>query len=156
MSHRKSIEEHKRNGTYKPARHANRESAGDLLKDLPPAPFDLSEEAAAVYRGEGARLIEMRMLKPTDLLPLAMYASETGLYISEMRAARQEGVILEMSNGTRGTSPHRKAAETALKLASALGDKLGLNPNSRHRLQGEAAFQDEREGAYIDPLDFLN
>lgn len=39
---------------------------------------------------------------------------------------------------------HSGGNYTRLKLASALSDKLGLNPNARHRLKGEAAFRDEK------------
>lgn len=155
MSHRKSIEQHKRDGTYKPARHAarEREEAGiGLLKELPPPPFELSKDAAQVFREEGLRLIRMKMLKPSDLRTLAMYASETGLYIEEMRAAREEGVVVVLSNGVTAVSHHRRAAESALKNSAALADKLGLNPNARHRLKGEAAFQDDEEPEENDVL----
>ncbi len=142
MAHRKSIEELKRAGTYRKDRHSQREIAGNLLTVLPPPPFDLAKEAAAVYKEEGQRLIEMKMLKLSDLRTLAMYAAEIGVYITEMQAARKEGVVTVLSNGVTAISHHRRAAESALKLASTLGDKLGLNPNARHRLQGGAAFKD--------------
>lgn len=141
---RKSVDELKRDGTYRPDRHAEREAAGSLLKELPPPPFDLDPTAAQVYREEGQRLIELKMLKPSDLRLLTMYATEMGVYISEMRAAQDEGITVILPNGINAASAHRRAAEQALKLASALSDKLGLNPNARHRLKGEAAFRDEQ------------
>lgn len=137
-------EQLKRNGTFRPDRHTPQEPGADLLKQLPPAPFDLSEEAAGIYKEEGRRLIEMKILKASDLRLLAMYCNEYATYINETAAALEEGVVSEMTNGTRGTNPHRKVAETALKNALAIGDKLGLSPSARHRLQGGAAFQDER------------
>lgn len=142
--HRKSIAELKKAGTYRADRHAKREAAGNLLAELPPPPFPLTDDAAQVYREEGQRLIEQKMLKPSDLRYLAMYATEMGVYIAEMRAALEEGVTVILPNGIMAASAHRRAAEQALKLASGLADKLGLNPNARHRLKGEAAFQDER------------
>ena len=141
---RKTVDELKRDGTYRPDRHAGREAAGSLLKELPPPPFDLDPTAAQVYREEGRRLIELKMLKPSDLRLLAMYATEIGVYISEMRAAQDEGITVILPNGINAASAHRRAAEQALKLASALSDKLGLSPNARHRLKGEAAFRDEK------------
>lgn len=142
--HRKSIDELKRAGTYRPDRHAKREAAADLLKELPPPPFPLTDTAAEVYAEEGRRLIEQKMLKPSDLRILAMYASEIGVYISEMQTARKEGITVILPNGIMAASAHRRAAEQALKLASGLADKLGLNPNARHRLKGQTAFEDEQ------------
>lgn len=147
---RKTVDELKRNGTYRPDRHAGREAAGSLLKELPPPPFDLDPAGAQVYREEGKRLIELKMLKPSDLRLLAMYAMEMGVYVSEMRAAQAEGITIVLPNGISAASAHRRAAEQALKLASALSDKLGLSPAARHRLKGEAAFRDEQpEGESI-------
>ena len=122
-------------------RHAAREVSGSILEKLPPAPFELSKEAARVYREEGAELIAQSLLKASDITMLAMYATEVGLYIEEMSAAREEGVVIELPNGISTSSAHRKAAEGALKNASALADKLGLNPNSRHRIQGGDGFK---------------
>lgn len=144
MAHRKSVQELKAAGTYRKDRHAGREEAGNLLTELPPPPFELTKEAKTVYQDEGQRLIEMKMLKPSDLRLLAMYATEIGVYITEMQAARKGGLVVTLNNKMTAISQHRKAAEQALKLASALGDKLGLNPTARHRLKGEAAFRDSK------------
>ncbi len=152
---KKSIEELKKTGTYRADRHAKREAAGNLLIELPAPPFALADEAAQVYNEEGTRLIKMKMLKPSDLRLLAMYATEMGVYISEMQAAQEEGITVVLPNGISAASAHRRAAEQALKLASGLADKLGLNPASRARLKGDAAFQNEGRDEN-DPLAFLN
>ena len=142
--HRKSIDELKKAGTYRADRHGKREAAGDLLKTLPAPAFALDDDAAQVYQEDGQRLIEMKMLKPSDLRLLTMYASEVGIYIAQMRAANDQGIVVEYSNGNAGASAHRRAAEQAFKLAAGLADKLGLNPNARHRLKGNAAFLDDK------------
>ena len=107
---RKTVEELKRAGTYRADRHATREASGSLLKVLPPPPFALSDTARAVYQEEGARLIEMEILKPSDLRLLAMFSEETGVYISEMKAAREEGFVVVLPNGISATNAHRKTA----------------------------------------------
>lgn len=142
--HRKSIADLKKAGTYRPDRHAHREAAGNLLTELPAPPFALTDTAAQVYEEEGQRLIGMKMLKATDVRTLAMYATEVGVYVSEMEAAQAEGITVVLPNGINAASAHRRAAEQALKLASGLADKLGLNPNARHRLKGSAAFLDDK------------
>ena len=144
MSHKKSIEQLKREGNYRADKHKHREAeAGALLTELPPPPFALKREAAAVYRIEGQRLIGQKMLKETDLRTLAMYSVEASVYVSEMEAAQGEGITVELPNGISAASAHRKAAETALKNANALADKLGLSPAARHRIRGAGAFQDD-------------
>jgi phage terminase small subunit len=142
---KKSISELKAAGSYRPDRHAGREvESGALLTDLPPAPVELSEEAAAIYEQEGRALVSQKMLKITDLLTLSAYALEMSVYLSEMRAAGP-GVVVELPNGISTTNAHRKAAETALKNAGALSDKLGLSPAARHRIKGAGAFVDEKQ-----------
>lgn len=145
MSRKKSIEELKMAGTYRRDKHAHREhEAGALLVELPPPPFKLAAAAASVYRTEGQRLVSQKMLKETDLGTLAMYALEFSVYVSEMEAAQNEGIVTELPNGIFAASAHRKAAETALKNANALADKLGLSPAARHRIKGAGAFQDDK------------
>lgn len=155
MSRKKSIEELKMSGTYRRDKHAHREhEAGALLVELPPPPFKLTAAAASVYRIEGQRLIGQKMLKETDLGTLAMYAVEFSVYVSEMEAAQNEGIVTELPNGIFAASAHRKAAETALKNANALADKLGLSPAARHRIKGDAAFQNDR-GSKPDIMDAI-
>ena len=152
MSHKKSVETHKKNGTYRPDRHIKNEEAGALIKVLPGAPFPLSAEAGRVYIEEGKQLIEQGLLKASDIRLLAMYATEVGVYIEEMSAALEEGVVINLPNGISTTSAHRKAAESALKNASGLADKLALSPAARARL-GIKPEPPEK----FDPLgDFLN
>jgi len=134
MAHKKNVETHKKNGTYRPDRHIKNEEAGALIKVLPGAPFPLSAEAGRVYIEEGKQLIAQSLLKASDIRLLAMYATEIGVYIEEMSAALEEGVIITLPNGISTTSAHRKAAESALKNASGLADKLALSPAARVRL----------------------
>jgi len=145
MSRKKSIEELKKEGNYRADKHAHREDEnGALLTELPPPPVKLSKEAGAIYEQEGAGLIAQKMLKATDVRTLVAYAVEMSFYFSEMREAEKEGAVSEIPNGTRGTNPHRKNAEAALKLAGSLSDKLGLSPAARHRIRGAGAFQDDK------------
>lgn len=134
MAHKKNVETHKKNGTYRPDRHIKNEEAGALLKKLPGAPFPLSKEAGRVYIEEGEQLIAQSLLKASDIRLLAMYATEIAVYIEEMSAALEEGVTITLPNGISTTSAHRKAAESALKNASGLADKLALSPAARVRL----------------------
>ena len=134
MSHPKSIQAHKAAGTYRPDKADKREKPGEALNSLPAPPFALNDEAGRVYREEGEQLIAQGLLKASDIRLLAMYATEVGVYIEEMSAALEEGVVIVLPNGISTSSAHRKAAESALKLASGLADKLGLSPTSRARL----------------------
>ena len=48
-----------------------------------------------------------------------------------------------MNNGIEAVNPKRKIAETALRNASIMADRLGLNPAARGRIKGAIAFKDE-------------
>lgn len=151
---RKTEQELRSSGTWRADRHGKHEAAGTMLKELPPPPFPLTNEALAIYSDEGLNLIEQKMLRVSDLRTLAAYAREFAVYLSEMEKAG-DNITTKFKNGMTGQNPHRKAAENALKLALNIGAALGLNPAARARIKGNAAFKDEGP-TKPDPIkDFL-
>ena len=134
MSHKKTPAQHKKDGTFRKDRHQTKTDTSGNLTALPPAPIPLSDEAAKIYKEEGAELISMNILRAENLRLLALYASEVAVYIEQMEKATVEGIVIELPNGISTSSAHRKAAESALKNATAIGDKLGLSPIGRARM----------------------
>lgn len=108
------------------------DSIGNLT-ELPMPPFIMQDAALGIYIDEGRELLKQG-LKPTDIRLLAMYATEVATYVELMQAAQSEGIVIELPNGISTANANRKAAESALKNASALADKLGLTPIGRARL----------------------
>jgi len=149
---RKSIDEHKAQGTYRPDRHGKTAPTGELLKQVPPAPFELSKSAQKFYLEAGKVLIEQQLLKTSDVLSLANYAVEMGVYTDSMEQVNKQGAVIKLPNNFHAINPQRKAAENALKLATAIADKLGLTPASRGRIKGASAFVDAPGGKKHDPI----
>lgn len=151
MAHRKTTAELKRSGTYRKDRHKPRQPAGDLLETLPAAPFALSDQAAGIYKSEGEKLIELSMLKASDLYTLAQYATEAATYIRCTQETDAGALVVELHNKVTAPNHYRKLAETALKNMLSLSDRLGLSPAARYRFKGEAAFESEKPAGY-DPI----
>ncbi len=131
MSHKKSEFEKKAAGTY---RAGDKKHLGEPLTTLPKEPFPLNDEAHKIFVQEAVALIELGILKQSDVRLLATYANELSIYIAQSAKAEDGGVIITMPNGIACTSPHRKAATEAFKLASAMADKLGISAISRSRM----------------------
>ncbi len=106
-----------------------------MLTKLPKPPIKIRDEALAHYRRAGKQLIEMGLLKDSDLDTLAKYASELAMYEFSMEKLFEGDMVLETPNGTMQISPYQKIAATALKNSDALAAVLGLQPKSRGQLK---------------------
>ena len=146
---RKSENDKRKTGTFRPGREKKVDPTG-LLKELPMPPWELPDAALRIYIDEGNELILQGILKPSDIRLLAMYCMEISTYQSMMEQAQSEGVVIELPNGISTSSAHRKAAESALKNASGLADKLGISPIGRARL---GIKSDSVPSGKPDPLD---
>lgn len=116
----------------------------DLLKTLPPPPFELSETAARIYADEGGKLIALEMLKASDLHTLAQYAVEAATYIRCTQETEKEPLVVELHNKVTAPNHYRKLAETAFKNVLTLSDRLGLSPAARYKLRAYTAFRDRQ------------
>lgn len=149
---RKTIDEHNAAGTYRPDRHGRHEAAGALLREVPePYLPDMSPRALKMYYDVGQILVEQKMLKASDVITLQSYALEMDTYAAMMERIPIEGHTVIMNNGIEAVNPKRKIAETALRNASIMADRLGLNPAARGRIKGAIAFKDEEPQKH-DPL----
>jgi len=147
---RKHDDDKRKTGTFRPGRDKSKVDPTGLLKELPIPPWELPDAALRIYIEEGHELILQGILKPTDVRLLAVYASEVAVYVSMMEQAQSEGVIIELPNGISTSSAYRKAAESSLKNASGLADKLGISPIGRARL---GIKSDSVPSGKPDPLD---
>jgi P27 family predicted phage terminase small subunit len=149
---RKSDDDKRKTGTFRPGREQKTDSGG-VLTDLPIPPWELTDGALRIYLEEGTALVKAGILRPTDVRLLAAFSSEMDVYISLMQTAQSDGIIITLANSIQTSSAARKAAESALKNASALASTLGINPIGRSRLGLKTDPTPPRKS---DPLDFLN
>lgn len=152
---KKSIDELKTNGTFSPHR-AKEVPTGKILLTLPPPPFELANLALTYYMEKGQNLIELGMLKNSDLIALAQYANEVSIYVQASKEASTGGLVVELSNGMTAQNQYRKVATDALKNSMALADRLGLSPKGRHTMKGPAAFDELGANEERDPLEILD
>jgi len=148
MAHKKSTEELIKHGTFRPDRHAKQVNTSGALADLPPPPFALNETATKIYQSEGAELIREGILKKTDVRLLALYSSELSIYILQMEIVQAQGAIITLDNGISCTSANRKAAESALKNATAIAAQIGISAIGRSRLGIKTALSSQREKSF--------
>ena len=141
---KKTVSEHIRDGTYRKGRHGSPKPTGKVLDTLPEPPSNLDGTAKNIYETVGGSLIAQGVLKYTDLMMLATYAREAGIYEQESEKAAQE-IVTVLNNGVTCVSHHRRAAETALKNMVLLGDRLGLSPKARFSMAAHAPPIDARE-----------
>jgi P27 family predicted phage terminase small subunit len=147
----KPISEHKLNGTYRPDRHGTSAAPGALLQELPPPPLPMSRAAEKMYLDTGESLIQQQMLKDTDVLILAVFAHQMTIYSECMTALSKEGQTIVLPNGIETMHPRLKIANEALKLALQAADRLGINPNARHKIKGAQGFEKAPNPA-TDPM----
>jgi P27 family predicted phage terminase small subunit len=154
---RKTIDDHRTGGTYRPDRHGQHEAAGALLREVPePYLPEMSPRALKMYYDVGRILVEQKMLKASDVITLQSYALEMDTYAAMMERIPIEGHTVIMNNGIEAVNPKRKIAETALRNASIMADRLGLNPAARGRIKGAIAFKDEEPHKEDVFTQFLN
>ena len=149
---RKHPDDKIRTATFRKDRDSSTPDAGNVLTELPPPPFALEITALDIYLNDGKELIAAGILKATDTRLLALYASEMAAYIGLMDEVNANGLIIELPNGISTSSAYRKAAESALKNATAIADKIGISPIGRARL---GLKSDAGNPTKEDPLAFL-
>lgn len=137
----KALSEHHLNGTYRPDRHGTSAAPGALLSELPPPPLPMSAAEKKMYLDTGTSLIEQQMLKDADVLILAVFAHQMTIYSECMTALSKEGHTVILPNGIETMHPRLKIANEALKLALQAADRLGINPNARHKIKGAQGFE---------------
>ncbi len=147
MSHKKTIEEHQKSGTFKLSRHGVTQ-VGLALTSLPEPPWKLNNTAEAIYLSEGFELVSQGILKQTDVRLLTLYASELAMYILQMEVVQAKGAIITLDNGISTTSANRKAAESALKNATAIAAQIGISAIGRSRLGIKTALSSQREKSF--------
>ena len=149
---RKHPDDKIRTATFRKDRDSSNPDAANVLSELPQPPFALDVVALDIYIQDGRNLIAAGILKATDCRLLAAYASEMAAYIGLMEQVNQSGLIIELPNLISTSSAQRKAAESALKNALQIADKLGISPIGRARLGLKSNGADPGKP---DPLAFL-
>jgi P27 family predicted phage terminase small subunit len=132
MSRRKSAEEKKIAGTYRP----DREPPPDLtvpLEKLPRPPDRLSKAGRAAWRRCGAAAIELGSLRHSDLDQLELLSASLGLAEECEQRIRVEGLTVTSGTGVTKSHPLASVMQAARRDAHRAMQILGLSPVGRIR-----------------------
>ena len=122
----KPVEQHKREGTYRAARHGN-EIQFPVLEEIPEPPEDFSEQEAVHWYRYANSLKEMGLLSNAFLTSLTCLCRWEKLSSDLLRAVdvNQEGINRTLTDAV-------KAGQMVIKLRA----KLGLSPADKRKVQG--------------------
>jgi P27 family predicted phage terminase small subunit len=129
----KSIEQQKRDGTYRADRHAGPEPPSEI----PPSPTWLDREAKAEWKRLAPQLVKMVGLAKVDRGALATYCQTWSQWYQAVMFVRKNGETFEvMTDGGVNIKKHPMVGvrESSLLALIKLGDKLGLSPSARSGL----------------------
>lgn len=116
---------------------------GKALTSLPDPPRSLRKAVEKIYYQVGNTLIEMEVLRNTDLRALCNFAEWSYVYETAMKKALVRGGMYQVfSNKTRNVSPEFTVVRTAQDVMFRFYQRLGLTPYDRDKIQ---SFQSEPE-----------
>lgn len=95
MPKAKTIEKHKKDGTYRPERHGNKVETKPM-QTVPKPPSTLPEGAKAYWKAICQELISRSLLQSKDLMAIEVLASTHYFAVTCAQIVDKEGVVLVM------------------------------------------------------------
>jgi len=131
---RKPIEHLKRNGTYKPSRHAGPEPE----PAVPVMPADLAGVAAEFWQAISPVLTEMGVYTKADAIALRLLCESYGFYRESCDVLEADGHYIEQTNKNNSKyiteHPAGKVRARHWKQVVDMLRKFGLTPSDRNGL----------------------
>ena len=136
---KKSIQELKDSGNYRPNKHGQ---LGDLVQmdiQAPDVPTFLSPEAVTYFQELVGYGLDMDVITRADGGIVALLASEFKEWVMLDKIIKTEGFLKKMPTATgfmqEGVNPNLKIRDDKLKVILKMLGELGLTPVARSRLQ---------------------
>lgn len=147
MSRKKSETEKKKQGTAR----ADRVKAvkARIPKGWPAPDIDMNKTEQQAYAGLCRHLEEVGTLYEVDKHILTIAAVNIGQGVLAMQKLREMGPIQEFENGTRNVSPEYSIFEKCAAMHMRYSRLLGLDPDSRLRMD---YFLNEAKEEEKDPI----
>ena len=133
MGLKKSIEEKKLAGTYRPSR--DRIDWKESLEEVPPPPSYLSVKGKRLFQIICNDLNERQLLPQTAIHLVVMYCELYDEYLKCARVIRREGLTVKDGKAVR-IHPVARIKKSVQEQMLALEKRLGLSPLTRDRLPG--------------------
>jgi len=114
----------------------------EVISKLPPSPKWFSLKAKKIYRETGGVMIELGVLRQSDLQMLLSYVIEFSSYLKIKEEIEIEGCVINTRKG-KVVNPKSKVANEHLKAAKDLAKEFGMTPASFARLNIRSEKKDE-------------
>ena len=146
---RKSINEHKMNGSYREDRHGSKVflPGGDVLEPEPP--IKLSIEGKKFWDDLTRRLSDAKMLSHIDSQLLATFCETYGLWVKTNDLLQKEGLSYITDTGIQKIRPEGGFLKELLRSLSDLTTKLGLSLKDRTQLAIAPNTEDDKDDDYF-------
>jgi P27 family predicted phage terminase small subunit len=136
---KKSIQELKDTGVYRPSVHGKEEDLVRLDVQAPATPSFLNPEAMAYFHEIVGYGLDMDVITAADGAIVALLSSEFTEWLELDRTIKQEGFLKKMPTATgfmqEVVNPSLKVRDDKLKVILKMLSELGLTPVARSRLQ---------------------
>lgn len=149
----KTTEQHKRDGTYRKDRHAQRLEA-QPADGIPAPPSTFDKRHAAKWYEVCTRLKKMGILATADVDTIQVYCTAYFDLQDAEETLKQEGKYLHSDNGTARVHPAWRVKNDALKTLRQLSAALGFSPLDRTRVNAQAE-KEEKEDPFFSILDLM-
>lgn len=136
---KKSIDELKATGHYRPSKHGKEEDLVSLPVEAPESPEFLTEKALGYFHELVGYGVEMDIISRADGVIVGLLASEFEEWVKLDQLVKKEGFMKKMPTATgfmqEVVNPNIKLRDDKLKVILKMLGELGLSPVARSRLQ---------------------
>lgn len=128
----KSAEDHKKAGTYKPSRHANRiQEMENPLEVVPNPPADFDKRHSDKWLEVCKNLQKLRILFDQDLDVVEIYVRNWFIWIDASKEVSSTGITFVDENGKVSKNPAFGVMQEAGKVVTQIGALIGYSPRAR-------------------------
>jgi len=143
---KKSIQELKDSGNYRPSVHGNEDDLVSMDVQAPDSPEFLNPEAMEYFHELVGYGLDMDVITSADGAIVALLASEFTEWVMLDKTIKREGFLKEMPTATgfmqEVVNPSLKVRDDKLKVILKMLSELGLTPVARSRLQVNKASKE--------------
>lgn len=136
---KKSIQELKNTGKYRPSVHGSEEDLVTMPVEAPESPEFLTEKALEYFHELVGYGVDMDVISRADGVIVGLLASEFEEWVKLDQTIKAEGFMKEMPTATgflqNVVNPLIKVRDDKLKVILKMLGELGLSPVARSRLQ---------------------
>jgi len=129
---RKSAEEHKKNGTYRPSLHDLPMISEEVINPQPYMP--LPKWSLNFFYGVCQDMAKAQKLAPEDLVLITNMAMTAGIINDTYQLIKDEGYYTTGSTGQKIKHPAYEILKSALQEFNKMADKMGMGPVNRLRM----------------------